>query len=140
MAKTFSDALKELEMTPYNELVELTQGALILVGEEIRKVIPDKNPSELILPMILVTLSIDGSFSDKECMFLGDVLNTQLDRNEYAELVRACNNGELVQALDEFVDVCSPEAKAAFVLLCACFASVDGISYKETAFLNKLFE
>jgi len=138
MAKNFSDILKELESKPYEELLALTRSAFKVVDAEMQKLLPNKKPSELIAPLMLTTLAIDGNFSKKENQFLSDLFGEPFNYYEYKNLVDAHNDANLVKALDEFIDACGGEAKASFVIFCACFAAVDGISYKETDYLTKL--
>ena len=138
MAKSFTEILNELANKPYDELVELTRGAIQVVAEEMAQLLPDRKPSEILVPLMLTTLAIDGNFSEKENQFLGDIFDTQLNYFEYKGLVDAHNNIELVKAMDEFVDACGGKAKSAFIIFCACFAAVDGITPAETQFLTKL--
>lgn len=138
MSKSFADILHELESKPYDELLELTRAAIAVVGDEMKKIVPDRKPSEFITPLMLVTLAVDGGFSEKENEFLGDLFGTQFNYYEYKNVVDAHNDAALIQAIDEFIDICSSEAKSSFVIFCACFAAIDGISYKETEYLTKL--
>ena len=138
MSKTFSDILNEIEGKSYNELLELTRSAINVVSAEMQKLLPGKKPSEFIAPLMLTTLAIDGNFSQKENQFLSDLFGEPFNYAEYTHLIEAHNDANLVQALDEFIDACGGQAKSSFVILCACFAAIDGISYKETEYLVKL--
>ena len=138
MAKTFAEILNELENKPYTELVDLTKGAIQVVAEEMAKLLPNRKPSEFMVPLMLTTLAIDGNFSEKENQFLGDVFDTQFNYYEYKNLVDAHNNMELINATDSFIDACDAKMKSSFIIFCACFAAVDGISPAETEFLTKL--
>ena len=138
--KTFSDIIKEFEGKSYDELLTLAKGSLNLIARAFSEFAKDCQPGDLILPFIFTTLGVDGELSETEHKFLNDLFEADFDYEGAKKYALAHSDSEVVELVDKLIDICDAETKAALLIFCMCFASIDGnVSCQETAYLIKLF-
>lgn len=138
--KNFSDIIKEFEGRPYEELLALSSGSLILIANAFSKIAEDGNPGDFVLPFIFTTLGVDGELSEVELKFLSDLFSEEFNYEDTKKYILAHNDPEIVDLVDKLIDMCDAQTKAALLVFCLCFAAVDhNVSCQETAYLIKLF-
>ena len=138
--KTFADIIKDFEGKSYDDLLTLCKGSLNLIVRAFSKFSKDCEPGEMVLPFIFTTLGVDGELSSLEHQFLNDLFEADFDYEGAKKYALAHSDNEIVDLVDQLIDICDPETKAALLIFCMCFAAIDGtVSCQETAYLLKLF-
>ena len=138
--KSFEEIIKEYESKSYEELLSLARGSLGLIAATFSKFTEDCEPGDLIVPFIFATLGADGELSKKELQFLNDLFGAEFDYEDTKLLTLAHSDDEVAELIDQMIDACDNQTKAALLIFCMCFAAVDNtVTYKETAYLMKLF-
>lgn len=139
MANSFNDLLQDFVNKPYQELLNIANGALEVIAEGLKQVSPNNNAADLILPFLATTLAVDGKYSQLEHGFLNDVIQGDVSYEEGKACMQSYYNTEIFEFVDQMIDSCGDELKNALIIFCLCFAAVDEtITREEGAYIAKL--
>lgn len=136
----FNELLKEYVNKSYEELLHLASGALGVLLPAFEKIQAGESGS-FVIPFICTSLAIDGKFTALEHKFLNDLLGSNIDYADAKTLVNAHYDADIMTLVNDMIDACGDEMKAALLMFCLCFTAVDEtITREEAAFIALLLD
>ena len=136
----FTELLKEYVNKSYDELLQLAKNALGVLLPAFEEIQPGKSTT-FVLPFICTSLAIDGKFTELEYKFLNDIFGSNVSYEDAKKLVNVHYDADILELVNDLIDSCGAELKAALLLFCLCFTAVDEtISREEAAFISILLD
>jgi len=136
---TLNEFLQNFVNEPYENLVSMAEESIARILPIFNEIAEDGQGSKVIVMFIGTSLAVDGKLSELEYKFVCDVLGGKFTYDEVKQLASAHYSDQMFNTIDELVDSCPSDLKAALITFCCCFLSVDQtISREEVAFVQKL--
>lgn len=97
------------------------------------------NENELLSAIVAAALGADGTLSEKEIDFMGELFSSTLTKEKLSALTARFENEKMRTAIDRMVDSMDKEGKRAICTLCLCILASDKtLLPEENAFLLRL--
>lgn len=122
----------------YNDLIKSSKESLEYIIPQLRLILNSEEDVSLVLIYFTsALLSADTTASEKEIMFLSDLLS--LSKEEIKAMYKIGLVDEITIVIDHLFDSLNPGLKTHLLNYCLCFMAVDGnIDNKEITFVEKL--
>ena len=97
------------------------------------------NENELLSAIVAAALGADGTLSEEEIDFMGELFSSSLSRERLSALTLRFENEKMRAATDRMVDSMDKEGKRAICTLCLCILASDkALAPEENSFLLRL--
>lgn len=139
MAKTLDELFQEVVNRSFDQLLNDAREAINKVMPYFNKVADDGDGAKFVVPVICTVMAADGKFTELEYKFIKTLIGSNLSYDQFKGIIQQYYSQDWMDTIDNLIDTCDKEIKAALLSLCLYFAAVDErISKEETAFLKKL--
>ena len=130
--------LQEYVNKDYTELVEVARGAIKNLLPTARVLDVRYDGMLLLSGVVLSAVAADGELSEKECIFLCEVLGVPAEK---LEQFLTMYDASMIALTDDFADSLDAQGKTDVLCLVIAVAACDKkISWEENAFIRKIIE
>ena len=138
MSQKFDELLQDYVNQDYDTLLRLAKNKIDELYPVFKRHAPDGAVS-LMAGLISTCVAVDGTFSELEYEFLGEILGVY-DYRQLKDYIQNFYNEEAQETTKELVDTLQGKDKTNMLTICLCVCAVDEtIKREETALLRKLF-
>ena len=136
---TYEQLMQNYVNAPYDVLLSVANSSLEKLMPYFAEFAEDGNGANVLLPLLCVTVAVDGKFSELEYKFVKDVTGIDETYDNFKNFVQQFYADEWFETVDKLIDSCPDEIKNSLLSFCLSFTAVDEkISREENAFIAKL--
>ena len=138
MSQKFDELLQDYVNQDYDTLLRLAKSKIDELYPLFKRYSPD-GAVELMAGLIATCVAADGTFSELEYEFLGEVMGVY-NYQQLKDYIQNFYNDQAQETTKNLVDTLQGKDKTNMLTICLCICAIDeSIKRDETALLAKLF-